>query len=63
MLEGESKTGGSVRPQADRAVEYESTLLRMTLGGASSGAWVWAADSLKVVESARAELDARPKPR
>jgi DNA-binding HxlR family transcriptional regulator len=52
----------TVHPVVPPKVEYKLTGLGMTLGAAFCGVWVWAAENLADVETARREFDrARPR--
>ena len=42
-------------------VEYRLTELGHSLGAAFCGVWVWAADNLRAIESARAAFEARSR--
>jgi DNA-binding HxlR family transcriptional regulator len=47
----------TVHPIIPPKVEYELTKLGLSLGAAFCGVWVWAAENLKEVESARRKLE------
>jgi DNA-binding HxlR family transcriptional regulator len=49
----------TVHPVVPPKVEYQLTGLGMSLGGAFCGVWVWAAENLEDVETARRDFDAR----
>ena len=49
----------TVHPVVPPKVEYKLTGLGMTLGAAFCGVWVWAAENLADVETARREFDAK----
>jgi DNA-binding HxlR family transcriptional regulator len=49
----------TVYPVVPPRVEYKLTRLGMSLGGAFCGVWVWAAENLKTVETARRQFDER----
>jgi DNA-binding HxlR family transcriptional regulator len=49
----------TVHPVVPPKVEYKLTGLGMSLGAAFCGVWVWAAENLQDVETARREFDAK----
>ena len=49
----------TVHPVVPPKVEYKLTGLGMSLGVAFCGVWVWAAENLQDVETARREFDAK----
>ena len=49
----------TVHPVVPPKVEYKLTGLGMSLGAAFCGVWVWAAENLQDVETARRKFDAR----
>ncbi len=49
----------TICPEGPPRVEYELTPLRLTLGGAFCGVWVWGSDNLKAVETARQVFGAK----
>lgn len=49
----------TVHPVVPPKVEYKLTGLGMSLGAAFCGVWVWAAENLRDVETARREFDAK----
>jgi DNA-binding HxlR family transcriptional regulator len=53
----------TVHPVVPPKVEYKLTGLGMSLGGAFCGVWVWAAENLEDVESARRDFDAQAQRR
>ncbi|NWA24594.1 helix-turn-helix transcriptional regulator [Pseudomonas gingeri] len=50
----------TVYPVVPPKVEYQLTTLGITLGAAFCGVWVWAANNLDAVESARDHFDRKP---
>jgi DNA-binding HxlR family transcriptional regulator len=49
----------TVHPVVPPKVEYKLTTLGMTLSAAFCGVWVWAADNLNEIETARKQFDAK----
>src|ERR1700722_6818604 len=58
-MERDGLVARTVHPVVPPKVEYKLTGLGMSLGAAFCGVWVWAAENLADVETARREFDAK----
>ena len=61
QMERDGLVTRTVHPVVPPKVEYRLTRLGLSLGAAFCGVWVWAAENLKDVESARREFDEKTR--
>jgi len=59
QMERDGLVTRTIHPVVPPKVEYQLTVLGLSLGAAFCGVWVWAADNLAQVEQARRAFDRR----